>query len=396
MKTFLLVVGLLILFAAEMLRVYFIMPFPGSQHSETISLAYWLANNISWIRLLAILLVFIPAINVFRGRSRWKKAFLSVVLGLYAVIFFLFNYRFEADKMFYQPKQKSFVSAASDTSSRGDLVIGVSINGEAKAYPIEVIGYHHQVADTVGGEPVMVTYCTVCRTGRVFRPFVNGKHETFRLVGMDHFNAMFEDATTKSWWRQATGEAIAGPLKGRRLTDLPSQQMTLGEWVREHPLATVLQPDSSFAKRYKDLAGYNRGTIEGSLERRDSASWKPKSWVVGVVYQSAAKAYDWNDLVRLRLINDSIAGLPLLVRLDADTASFHVFDRRVEGATLNFHQGSDDHFVAQDGSVWDASGRCVDGVLKGRMLMPVQSYQEFWHSWSTFHPRTERFLGGAR
>lgn len=62
----------------------------------------------------------------------------------------------------------------------------------------------------------MVTYCTVCRTGRVYSPMVNGKLETFRLVGMDHFNAMFEDASTKSWWRQSNGDCIAGPLK--RLT----------------------------------------------------------------------------------------------------------------------------------------------------------------------------------
>jgi hypothetical protein len=55
----------------------------------------------------------------------------------------------------------------------------------------------------------MVTYCTVCRTGRVYGPIINGKKETFRLVGMDHFNAMLEDATTKSWWQQATWDARA-------------------------------------------------------------------------------------------------------------------------------------------------------------------------------------------
>jgi hypothetical protein len=48
----------------------------------------------------------------------------------------------------------------------------------------------------------------------VFSPVVDGRSETFRLVGMDHFNAMFEDASTHSWWRQANGEAIAGPSKG--------------------------------------------------------------------------------------------------------------------------------------------------------------------------------------
>ena len=69
-------------------------------------------------------------------------------------------------------------------------------------------------------------------------PFVNGKKESFRLVGMDHFNAMFEDKTTKSWWYQATGEAIAGPLKNKTLTEIPSQQMTLSAWLRQYPNST--------------------------------------------------------------------------------------------------------------------------------------------------------------
>ena len=83
------------------------------------------------------------------------------------------------------------------------------------------IGYHHQVRDRVGGTDVLVTYCTVCRSGRVFSPLVDGTLERFRLVGMDRFNAMFEDESTGSWWRQATGAAVAGPRKGIQLVVIP-------------------------------------------------------------------------------------------------------------------------------------------------------------------------------
>ena len=150
--------------------------------------------------------------------------------------------------MFYQPKQKTFAAAATDTTDKNELVIGVAINGEAKAYPIQIIGYHHQVTDTIGRTPVMITYCTVCRTGRVYSPFVNGKKESFRLVGMDHFNAMFEDAATGSWWQQATGKVVAGPLKGTVLKELVSKQLTLAAWLREYPNSHVMQPDPSFKK----------------------------------------------------------------------------------------------------------------------------------------------------
>jgi hypothetical protein len=392
MKQLVLISGLLVLFVPEILRVYFIMPFPGSQHQNTIGLAYWISNNIGWIRILGLVLIIFPLINIFKSGKTWLKIILSLILLFYAVIFFLFNYRFEADKMFYQPKQKLFVAAAIDTTNKNKLVIGIVINGEAKAYPIQIIGYHHQVMDTIGNTPVMVTYCTVCRTGRAFSPFVNGKMESFRLVGMDHFNAMFEDASTKSWWQQATGKAIVGPLKGTALREIASKQLTLETWLREYPNSYILQPDTTFKKEYKDLAGYDKGTLKSGLEKRDSASWKPKSWVIGVVHNHIAKAYDWNELVKNKVINDSIEGLPVLLGLERDTASFHVYDRRVKGTILIFQKGSNDVFTDENtNSTWNMDGICIDGTLKGERLNPVQAYQEFWHSWSTFHPNTTKY-----
>jgi hypothetical protein len=392
MKQLVLISGLLVLFVPEILRVYFIMPFPGSQHQNTIGLAYWISNNIGWIRILGLVLIILPLINIFKSGKTWLKIILSLILLFYAVIFFLFNYRFEADKMFYQPKQKLFVAAAIDTTNKNKLVIGIVINGEAKAYPIQIIGYHHQVMDTIGNTPVMVTYCTVCRTGRAFSPFVNGKMESFRLVGMDHFNAMFEDASTKSWWQQATGKAIVGPLKGTALREIASKQLTLETWLREYPNSYILQPDTTFKKEYKDLAGYDKGTLKSGLEKRDSASWKPKSWVIGVVHNHIAKAYDWNELVKNKVINDSIEGLPVLLGLERDTASFHVYDRRVKGTILIFQKGSNDVFTDENtNSTWNMDGICIDGTLKGERLNPVQAYQEFWHSWSTFHPNTTKY-----
>lgn len=393
MRTFLLTGGLLLLFAAEILRIYFIMPFPGSQQSNTIDIAYWLGKNIMLLRIIGVLLLVWPAAYILRHSSKWKKGLLSAGLLLYAIIFFFFNFRFEADKMFYQPQSKIFAAAAENKIAADKLVIGVSLNGEAKAYPIQLIGYHHQVRDTIGRTPVMITYCTVCRTGRVFSPFVNGKPETFRLVGMDHFNAMFEDATTKSWWQQATGVAVAGPSKGSSLQELPSRQVTLASWMMLHPNSTVMQPDPFYQKDYDDLAEFDKGTIKSSLEKRDSASWQFKSWIIGVVDSNTAKAYDWNKLVETKLIQDSLPGLPLAIILEKDTASFHVFNRNLNGTVLHFEKTGDPEILKEYAtqSTWNVQGICIDGVFKGQQLQPVQASQEFWHSWSTFHPATSRY-----
>jgi len=295
--------------------------------------------------------------------------------------------------MFYQPQHKNFFSANSNKIAADKLIIGVEINGEAKAYPIQLIGYHHQVRDTIGNTPVIITYCTVCRTGRSFSPIVNGSNETFRLVGMDHFNAMFEDAATKSWWQQETGTAIAGPLKGTSLQEIPSQQLTLDAWLRKYPNSSVLQPDTVYTEEYKDLADFDKGAIKSDLEKRDSASWQFKSWVVGIVYDKYAKAYDWNELVSKKMMQDSLPGLPVVLVLEKDTASFHVWNRNVNGDCLQFVKDDQADLLkdVNTQSTWNMDGLCLEGALKGQQLKFIQSYQEFWHSWKTFHPNTMRY-----
>jgi len=179
------------------------MPMPGSQEMNSIDLAYFLHSKRWIIRTLLGLMMFTGIITAWKS-NRWITLFLIVIA---CVVTYMTHFKMAADTMFYQPKTLLLQPVAENRIEKDRLVLGISHNGQAKAYPIQFLGYHHQVQDSIGGKPVIVTYCTVCRTGRVFEPIVNGQIEIFRLVGMDHYNAMFEDATTKSWWRQATGEA---------------------------------------------------------------------------------------------------------------------------------------------------------------------------------------------
>jgi hypothetical protein len=390
MRIALFLVGILILIVAEVARVYYIMPFPGSQVDEVIDLAYFIDGYIWIFRIIGIAMIAYPAFTLLGEPNRYIKFTGYALLIFWVLVVYMFNFRFLADKMFYQPSQKIFAPISENKVSAKKIIIGVAINGQAKAFPIEVIGYHHQVRDTIGGEPLMITYCTVCRTGRVFSPIVNNKLENFRLVGMDHYNAMFEDETTKSWWRQVNGEAIAGPLLGTTLTEVPSEQMSLQAWMDRYPNTLVMQPDPAFKDRYESLEKYDEGKMEGKLEGRDSLSWKDKSWVVGVPMGLFAKAYDWNQLVKDRVINDRIKGLPVMLALESDSVSFHSWVPVVGKDTLRFsYSDSLKILVDQNQSHWNWKGECVDGTMKGTKLETVQSYQEFWHSWKTFHSNTE-------
>jgi hypothetical protein len=339
------------------------------------------------------LLIAYPAYTYLNGKSSAIRANVIALMIFWMMVVYAFNFRFLAAKMFYQPEHKVLVKSSQNKVDKDQLVLGVSINGISKAYPLEIIGYHHQVRDSVGGQSIMVTYCTVCRTGRVYSPLIDGVSDDFRLVGMDHFNAMFEDGRTKSWWRQVSGEAIVGALKGKSLKEIPSEQVSLASWLSKYPDSYILQQDSSFLDQYKDLKDYDEGKTEGKLEKHDTASWHDKSWVVGVSFGLSATAYDWNDLVKKRVINDKVGGCPVVIVLEDDSVSFHAFNRIVQRDTLTFsYDEKNKAVVDQENHKWSWSGLNSDSdSTKSMKLNFVQAYQEYWHSWRTFHPQTKKY-----
>jgi hypothetical protein len=375
-------IGVLGVILYEIAKVYFIMPMPGSQRMNSIDLAYFLHTWRWAFRIFFWLLLLIGATAVFKGKHKVLPALLLLItIGLtYAT-----NYEMAADTMFYQPKTLTLQTVTDNKVPDDRLVIGIASNGEAKAYPIQYIGYHHQVQDVLGGKPVIVTYCTVCRTGRVYEPIVNNKPELFRLVGMDHFNAMFEDEKTHSWWRQANGEAIAGPLKGQLLPELASTQTSLADWLKLHPNTKIMQPDPEFQAKYDSMSRYESGKGKSTLTKTDSVSWKEKSWVVGIQSAGKSTAFDWNRLKKERIINTRVGKTPVVLALAADNKSFFAFER--PSVTDKFEIRNDTLFKGD--LAYNLLGKSLKNPAE--TIKPINAYQEFWHSWQTFHPGTEKY-----
>jgi hypothetical protein len=377
-------IGLLGLALFEIFKVYFIMPMPGSQRMESIDIAYFLHTYRWYLRGLFGLMTIIGSVDAFRIKWRWLP-----LIPLFAVLYVIYTFNFEmiADHMFLQPQKLSFKSHKETLLGDSSLVIGVAYNGEAKAYPVRYISYHHQVRDTVGGKAVMVTYCNVCRTGRVFEPVVNGSPENFRLVGMDHFNAMFEDASTKSWWRQATGEAIAGPLKGSALPEIESVQVSTSKFFWMYPFGAIMDADEVSTEYYDSLARFEKGRSKGKLTRTDSLSWKDKSWVIGIEQDGVSKAYDWIEMKEKKIINDKLGNAPIVLVISDDSQSFAAFLRPSESEIFTVHNDT----LHSSNAAYDFSGKLV--MTDSGSISPLKriiAYQEFWHSWKTFHPSTLR------
>ncbi len=131
--------GLLIVLVGEVLRVYWIMPFPGSQVNDRVEAAYFLHNNLWWIRLGGLALITFALMRLWPAAGRWGRMALLFPMAVYAAVFYLFNFKFTADHMFLKMRDQRMSKASVTDSTANDLMLVVQVNSDARAYPIE---YH--------------------------------------------------------------------------------------------------------------------------------------------------------------------------------------------------------------------------------------------------------------
>jgi len=382
--------GIILLLVPGLIHAYLLMPFPGSQNLNAITVSYYLEKIVLPLRIAGGILIVWYLFKYFAKNTTKGKVVKVLVLALCLGSFIITDVMYKAETMFEEPQSVKFANAISNKVPENFVIIGVVNNGIAKAYPLDYLAYHHKVQDNVGNMPVLVTYCSMCRTGRVYSPFINGKSQKFRLVGARHYNAIIEDEGTKTWWYQATGRAAVGKLKGEQLQELPYEQSTLSSWLSKHPGSLILQPDTHYTSDYTDLKNYDRiQSVDKDSTLKNKDSLMRKSWMLCVIVNGQAKAYDWRHLFKKHLLNDKITITPVLLTIEADSLTFHAFKSTVGGKALHFQQDTTGTISDKEtASVWDWDGLCTAGVLKGSQLSKIQAYQEYWHSWKHFHPNT--------
>ncbi len=289
-------------------------------------------------------------------------------------------------------------------------VISLDVGGSARAYPMAILIWHEVVNDTLGGVPVVVTFCPLCNTALVFERTLDGTIHDFGTTGNLRFSDLvMYDRQTESWWQQATGGAIVGTLTGKKLTFLAAQIVSLADFAAAYPDGDVLSRDTGNERAYgrNPYPGYDKanerpflfaGEIDGRLA--------PKERVVTIDRGDSTIAIPLAALEAAGVI-EIAAPEPVAVfwapgtasALDAasidagrDAGATGVFVPIADGQRLTFARtGGRDGAItdAETGSTWAVTGQATSGPLAGSQLEPVVHGDHFWFAWAAFQPETE-------
>jgi Protein of unknown function (DUF3179) len=230
----------------------------------------------------------------------------------------------------------------------------------------------------------------------VFRAEAKGKPLVFDNSDVVAGNEVFKDRQTASRWQQSSLEAISGPLQGEHLKLYPFLLTSWEEWRRLHPGTLVLKPLPGYADRIAASNARIKRGLTGEGGAPDDVTYrderlKPKTMVLGLDVGGASKAFPLEALRRVRVVNDSLGGTPLVIvhqpRSDTTTA----FVAKAGRQTLTFAESNANATELVDReteSRWDAYGQCIAGPLKGSTLEPLILEPEYWFAWSEFHRET--------
>lgn len=235
-----------------------------------------------------------------------------------------------------------------------DRVLGLAVDGTAKAYPIRILDWHEIVNDDFDGRAVVVSYCPLCGTGMAFDANVGGEPRSFGVSGLLYnSDVLLYDRQSESLWSQLMRKSVSGPMKGEGLKQLSMAHTTWRDWRERHPDTLVLSTETGHARDYSrsPYRGYETSAdIFFPVKNRNQA-YHPKELVIGVNLNGAAKAYPFAELSKNTAgIADEVGGTDLRVEFDA---------------------------ANRTGRVLDGDGEEIPSTIA------------FWFAWYAFYPQTE-------
>jgi hypothetical protein len=199
------------------------------------------------------------------------------------------------------------IEAANSWLADREPVIALEINGDARAYPLQIMTWHEIVNNSVGGIPVAVTFCPLCNSAIAFDRRMGEIVYDFGVSGkLRNSDLIMWDRQTESWWQQFTGEEIVGSLAGIRLDMLPAVIISWGDFKSAYPEGQVLSQDTGFSRPYSrnPYVGYDDVDNSPFLFRGDpDRRLLPMERVVAVTIDDASVAFPFSVLEKEKVIN---------------------------------------------------------------------------------------------
>ena len=281
---------------------------------------------------------------------------------------------------------------ATDWINPDDDVIGVNIDGDARAFPLRIIGWHEMVNDTVGGRPVSLAYCTLCGSAILYDGRVETTVYRFGTSGLLYrSNKLMYDRVTQTLWDQFTGKPVWGTLAGGdvRLSTLPVVQTTWAAWLAANPDTLVLDINTGFRRDYSPGAAYREyfasdDTLFIAPERDDRLGQKDN--VVVLRLGDAVTAYPVTVLAEQQVIHDRVGDVPVVVVATPDGSG----GRGFESGGRTFRLNPDGRLQDEAGEFWSITedGLVADG---GARLARIPGHNAFWFAIANHTPGARLF-----
>jgi len=275
----------------------------------------------------------------------------------------------------------------------GDVVFGVVVGGQARAYPERIIGWHGSVADEVGGTEVLVWHCAVCGGAAVFNRYASdGVAYTFSASGLVwESRRLYTDAETGSLWDAVSGRAVAGPLAeaGVRLTPRVSVRTTWGEWAARYPATRVLSLDTGHVRDYSEGASLR---IDADPEgpafpvSEVDARLAPKDRVLGVTVNGARKAYPLAVLEQRQFVLDTIGGVGVAIISSGAGRGATVYE--TAGTEFEGWSGPPDDRIMTDSEDlrWFVDDERLLNTRNSRVRNALPAQVAYWFAWAGAFP----------
>lgn len=269
-----------------------------------------------------------------------------------------------------------------------DLVFGVEINGDARAYPLRIMGWHEMFNETIGGVPVALAYCTLCGAGILFETQVEGRTKPF-VFGSSGFlyrsNKLMFDRQTDSLWNQFTGEPVSGSLrnKGIKLKIRPVAITSWKQWRTDNPNTKILAVETGHARDYSSGVVYNDYFSSPDLMFpvvvRNETELKRKEYVFGIREFGAAKAWPITAFTEIAVINDRIGSKNIVLVGNAQTRTVRAYER---GET-SFNPLGDDGVLSDKDGNWQITETALVSQ-SGTKLARVPGHISYWFAWDSY------------